>query len=202
MMSEFYDDYEDEFGEEPLVDVEKKVEKKNRKVQLNFDVMLGVVGVFLAVSAAFFPWYVFVNQEKFSIKEMAYGDDRILPDTWQGRAVVNVSPQAIPGRDMGIKNAPLPPDGITTASIPDTPDGPSLEESKERANVDGQQPFPFKPKYRLLHVVNGRALIEDISGTYIVKVGSVLPDNSRLAALEERKTGWVLITSEGVILEN
>lgn len=201
-MSEFYDDYEDEFGEEPIADFEEEIEKRNPRKRFNSDILLGTFGVLLAVSAALFPWYVFVNQEKFSVKEMAYGDDRILPGTWQGRAVVNVSPQAIPGRDTGIKNAPLPPDGITTASIPDTPIEPSLKKKKNGESAGGPQPFPFNPKYRLLHVVNGRALIEDASGTYIVKVGSVLPDNSRLAALEERKTGWVLITSEGVVLEN
>lgn len=199
-MSEFYDDYEDEFGEEPVDNFEKKVEKRKRKERFNVDMLLGVVGVFLAASAAFFPWYVFVNPEKFSVKEMAYGDDRILPDAWQGRATVNVSPQAIPGRDVGIKNTPLPPDGITTASIPDAPDKLSQEEKKNEDS--GAQPFPFNPKYRLLHVVNGRALIEDSSGTYIVQVGSVLPDNSRLAALEERKNGWALITSMGLILQN
>lgn len=201
-MSEFYDDYEDEFGEEVLADVEESVEKRTRKERFNFDFLLAVVGVFLALSSAFFPWYVFVNQEKFSVKEMAYGDDRILPGTWQGRSVVNVSPQAIPGRDIGVKNAPLPPDGITTASIPDTVGEPDQKKNENKSEASGQQPFPFNPKYRLLHVVNGRALIEDPSGTYIVQVGSVLPDNSRLAALEERKNGWALITSEGVVLEN
>lgn len=199
-MSEFYDDYEDEFGEEAAEVLEKKVKKRSRKERFNFDVLLAVAGVSLAISSALFPWYVFVNQDKFSVKEMAYGDDRILPGTWQGRSVVNVSPQAIPGRDMGIKNAPLPPDGLTTASIPDT----STETSRKKTGSDasGSQQFPYNPNYRLLHVVNGRALIEDATGTYIVKVGSVLPDNSRLAALEERKSGWALITSEGGVLEN
>jgi hypothetical protein len=46
--------------------------------------------------------------------------------------------------------------------------------------------FPGKPRYRLLHVANGRALIEDKSGMYIVRIGSVLagqlpPRNARTA---------------------
>lgn len=201
-MSEFYDDYEDELSEDSVKVSEKKIKKISGRELFNFDTMLAVTGVSLAISAALFPWYVFVNQDKFSIREMAYGEDRILPGTWQGRSVVNVSPQAIPGRDMGIENPPLPPDLTTTASIPDTSIEPSIKKSNEGLNVSGQQPFPFKPKYRLLHVVNGRALIEDSSGAYIVQVGSVLPDNSRLAALEERRTGWALITSEGNVIEN
>ena len=47
-----------------------------------------------------------------------------------------------------------------------------------------EQPFPATSGFRLLHVANGRALIEDCSGMYIVRIGSILPDNSRLATLE------------------
>lgn len=52
-----------------------------------------------------------------------------------------------------------------------------------------------------MHVANGRALIEDASGMYIVRIGSVLPDNSRLATFEERDGRWVMITSKGEIFE-
>ncbi|MNT02685.1 hypothetical protein D3C72_1371910 [compost metagenome] len=48
-----------------------------------------------------------------------------------------------------------------------------------------------------MHVANGRALIEDTTGMYIVRIGSILPDNSRLATLEERDGRWVMITSSG-----
>jgi hypothetical protein len=58
--------------------------------------------------------------------------------------------------------------------------------------ADPDQSFPGKPRYRLLHVANGRALIEDKSGMYIVRIGSVLPDNSRLATLEQRDGSWVI----------
>ncbi len=52
-----------------------------------------------------------------------------------------------------------------------------------------------------MHVANGRALIEDKTGMYIVRVGAVLPDNSRLATLEERDGQWVLITSKGQVFK-
>lgn len=202
-MAAFYDDYEDEFGEEFIQEEPQRTREKRHKRELfNFDMLLTAAGICLAVSSAFFPWYVFLNPDKFSIQEMAYGDDRILPGSWQGRPVLNVSPQAIPGRDIGEDNPPLPPDQITTASIPEAPIEPSIKKTDEGLNIDGTQTFPYKPKYKLLHVVNGRALIEDRSGTYVVKVGSVLPDNSLLAALEERQNGWVIVTSEGDIVEN
>jgi len=52
-----------------------------------------------------------------------------------------------------------------------------------------------------MHVANGRALIEDARGMYIVRVGSILPDNSRLATLEQRDGAWVIVTSNGDIIK-
>ncbi|MBU2486780.1 MAG: flagellar protein, partial [Alphaproteobacteria bacterium] len=67
--------------------------------------------------------------------------------------------------------------------------------------IDPDKSFPGKPRYKLLHVANGRALIEDKSGMYIVRIGSVLPDNSRLATLEKRDGQWVIITSNGEVIQ-
>jgi hypothetical protein len=35
---------------------------------------------------------------------------------------------------------------------------------------------------------------------YIVRIGSVLPDNSRLATLEQRDGSWVIVTSNGEVI--
>ncbi len=32
---------------------------------------------------------------------------------------------------------------------------------------------------------------------YVVRVGSILPDNSRLATIEQREGKWVIVTSTG-----
>ena len=63
------------------------------------------------------------------------------------------------------------------------------------------QPLPASTGFRLMHVANGRALIEDARGMYIVRVGSVLPDNSRLATLEQRDGAWVIVTSNGDVIK-
>jgi len=34
---------------------------------------------------------------------------------------------------------------------------------------------------------------------YMVRVGSILPDESRLASLEQREGKWVIVTSNGNI---
>ena len=49
-------------------------------------------------------------------------------------------------------------------------------------------------QFRLVHVANGRAMIEDEAGS-AVQTGSTLPDLSRVASIEQRKGKWVLVTS-------
>ena len=51
------------------------------------------------------------------------------------------------------------------------------------------------PQFRLVHVANGRAMIEDDAGLWVVQAGSMLPDSSRVAGIEQRDGKWVLVTS-------
>ena len=51
--------------------------------------------------------------------------------------------------------------------------------------------------FRLLHVSNGRALIEDGSGMYMVRIGSTMPDNTQLTKIEQRDGEWLIETSSG-----
>jgi hypothetical protein len=82
-------------------------------------------------------------------------------------------------------------DPLTTATVSNI----GKEQDKGAAAED--QPFPGASGFRLLHVSNGRALIEDPSGMYVVRVGSILPDESRLATIEQRDGKWVIVTSNG-----
>ncbi len=157
----------------------------------NVDRYLITGGLAIAAFAAFFPWYVFLNQEKFGVRPMGYESSRDLSEL-PGRSIVGVSPLAIPDADTDSTSDSL--DVITTATV--LPE--SEPEPEELAGADSVQAFPgANPRFRLLHVVNGRALIEDDNGVYLVRVGSVLPDDSRLATMEERDDGWTIITSDG-----
>lgn len=161
------------------------------------DRVLAASGFLLATAAAFFPWYVFFNQDSFGIAPMGYTETRDLPET-RGRSVVNVSPLAIPDEKDGTAQ-PSAFDPITTATVSGLGDEP--EGAPPAVHIDPDNTFPGKPSYKLLHVANGRALIEDKSGMYIVRIGSVLPDNSRLATLEKRNGQWVIITSSGEVIQ-
>jgi len=162
----------------------------------NGDRILAVAGFMLATAAAFFPWYVFFNQESFGIAPMGYSETRDLPETG-GRSFVNVSPLAIPDERDGSAE-PSAFDPITTATVSSI--GEEGNGAPQLTTVDPDKTFPGKPRYKLLHVANGRVLIEDKSGMYIVRIGSVLPDNSRLAKLEKREGQWVIITSNGEVI--
>ena len=44
-------------------------------------------------------------------------------------------------------------------------------------------------------------MIEDSDGLWVVQRGSQLPDASRVAAIEQRKGRWVLVTSNDTVVE-
>ena len=91
-------------------------------------------------------------------------------------------------------NTAQPLDNLTTATV-------GNEGKKKHRDIPEAQPFPGRSDFKLLHVANGRALIEDQGGMYMVKVGSILPDESRVATLEQRSGKWVIVTSNGKIYQ-
>jgi hypothetical protein len=159
------------------------------------DKVLVGTGVMLAAMAAFFPWYVFLNPGKFAVPALWEGKTRDLPET-AAKEVMSVSPAAMVDND---KNPSLESvDPVATA----TTAGLGKEKSIGAPVETGlDQPLPANSGFRLMHVANGRALIEDARGMYIVRVGSILPDNSRLATLEQREGAWVIVTSNGDVIK-
>lgn len=158
------------------------------------DKVLAGTGVVLAAMAAFFPWYVFLNPDKFSVPALWEGKTRNLPET-AAREVMSVSPAAMVDDDDDPSLEGVDP--VATATTP----GLGREKTLGAPVETGlNQPLPADSGFRLMHVANGRALIEDARGMYIVRVGSILPDNSRLATLEQRDGAWVIVTSNGDIV--
>jgi hypothetical protein len=167
------------------------------------DMALSATGVTLAVFAAFFPWYVFFNYEQFAPKygEMVQNMRRDLP-VFAPKPVFSVSPSAsinINQRPPGLAMQ-VPPglDDITTATVP----GEDADRKKARSDTGAlDQPMPGAAgSFRLLHVAGGRALVEDASGIYMVGIGEVLPDNSKLVSIEQQAGKWLITTSNGATL--
>jgi hypothetical protein len=160
------------------------------KFVVTTDTILVAVGVLLAAGSAFLPWYVILNPEKFKL----YADPRIMtrdmPDTGP-RPIWNVSPMAIPNKDEP-KLASLPLDPLKTGTTPIAPNKMST------LTITGSQKQPNG--FSLLHVSNGKALIKDDKGIYLVQVGSPLPDQSKLATIEELDGKPVIITTNGTVI--
>jgi hypothetical protein len=158
------------------------------------DKLLVGIGIMLAAASAFFPWYVFLNEDKFGLRIDPFENTRDLPPS-PPRQVFSVSPMAMIDRTKD-QSLPIDPfDQLTTATV-------SSLGREEQGPLPEQQPMPGTGKFRLMHVANGRALIEDGSGMYMVRIGSVLPDNSKVATLEQRNGRWVIITSTGEVYQD
>lgn len=160
--------------------------------RLSDDIGLGLIGVSIGLGCAFFPWYVFFNQEKFGIRAVRFDSD--IP------AVVGLrssTPQIMRTADPSEINDvdELQLDTFATGTTP------SAGEANADAPKVARQPFPERDvPYRLVHVANGRAMIEDASGLWIVKRGSMLPDMTRVTSIEQRDGEWVVVTSSDRVL--
>ena len=94
--------------------------------------------------------------------------------------------------------------GKTSAKKDDvkTDKAKSATADKAKAASLEQQPFPAEAtEFRLIHIANGRAMIEDDAGLWVVQQGSVLPDSSVVRSIEKRNGQWVLVTSTDRIIE-
>lgn len=87
------------------------------------------------------------------------------------------------------------PDSLATGTVP----GIAKPFDRSRRGGRPDQPFPARP-FRLVHVVNGQALIADGRGMYLVGVGSELPDRSTLKGFTKEGGRWAIVTSEGSVV--
>lgn len=155
------------------------------------DIVVGALGVTLALICALFPWYIFFNQEQFGVREMVFEGSRGNVPPGQ----LNYQPTLV-GQPFGSGEVPrMDLDFFPTATL-----RPASEE--RLAVAASEQPFPADlVKYRLVHVANGRAMIEDEDGLWVVQPGSRLPDASQVAAIEQRDGHWVLVTTLDRVVE-
>jgi hypothetical protein len=149
------------------------------------DAALAAGGLVLGLTCAFFPWYVFYNQDQFGIRAYKFSGDPAG------------GPPPIGATPAGAIDDPLPAslsaaalDAVTTGTLPR-----ELDEIRPLPGLE-DQPFPAAaPPFELVHIANGRAMIEDAEGLWIVQPGSILPDSSRVTAIEQREGRWVMVTT-------
>lgn len=159
------------------------------------DLTIAALGITLGLICALFPWYIFFNQEKFGVRAMKFEGGGV---TASGPIALGPQPQRV-GAPMNIEDVPVMQlDFFATGTLPD-----------KKGDSDGaappgldEQPFPAEiQQFKLVHIANGRAMIEDDAGLWVVQPGSVLPDSSQVVSIEKRDGNWVLVTSNDHVLE-
>ena len=158
------------------------------------DMIVTTAGIALGVACALFPWYVFFNQEQFGVRAMKFsgnGDAARMPGYLTG------GPEGIKRPITAGEIPRLELDLFATGTLP--PAGRSLDPSEA---ID--QPFPGKEStasnFKLLHVENGRGMMEDDDGIWLVQIGSKLPDGARVNAFQKRDGHWTIITDRNTVL--
>jgi hypothetical protein len=166
-----------------------KVRPKSRSRFALDDALLVTAGIALAVASAYFPWYIFTHQDQFGFPSVKL------------QGIESTAPSA------GIRPTPLAAEPLSVSEVPvlglDLFATGTVDEDVDRALVERaiSQPFPSHiVPYRLIHVANGRAMIEDDTGIFVVQRGSTLPDASRVAAIERRGEEWVIVTDTDRVL--
>ncbi|MBE1706551.1 MULTISPECIES: hypothetical protein [Mesorhizobium] len=162
--------------------------KLSKKADRRSDFVIAALGVTLGLICALFPWYIFFNQEQFGVQAIKFGGT----GTNSGRAGGGVATSRSP---------PLTAKDLPNTSIDLLATG-TVQDDATPAQPPGDQPFPADAaKFRMVHVANGRAMIEDDTGLWIVQRGSVLPDSSTVSSIEQRNGKWVMLTSTNQVIQ-
>ncbi len=162
-----------------------KVKKKDDR---RSDIVFAALGITLGLICALFPWYIFFNQDQFGVQAMKFGGSGTNAGRVSGGSQMENTSQPLTANDVPDV------DLFATGTLQDPEDktqAPGLEE----------QPFPADPKFRMVHVANGRAMIQDDAGLWIVQRGSKLPDSSIVSSIEQRGGKWVMVTSTDQVIE-
>lgn len=152
------------------------------------DLVIAALGITLGLICALFPWYIFFNQDQFGVQAIKFGGT----GTNSGRAGGGV---------VAERSAPLTAKDVPAPNLDLLATG-TVQDDANPAPVPDEQPFPADAaKFRMVHVANGRAMIEDDAGLWIVQRGSILPDSSQVSSIEQRNGKWVMVTSADQVIE-
>ncbi|RWO68860.1 MAG: hypothetical protein EOS17_16280 [Mesorhizobium sp.] len=159
-----------------------------KKSDRRSDFVIAALGITLGLICALFPWYIFFNQDQFGVQAMKFGGTGSNPGRAGGGVVAE-------------RSAPLTAKDIPAANLDLLATGTVRDDANPAAAPD-EQPFPADAaKFRMVHVANGRAMIQDDAGLWIVQRGSILPDSSQVSSIEQRNGKWVMVTSADRVIE-
>ena len=158
------------------------------------DAAMAALGVTLGLTCALFPWYIFLNPDQFGPPAVEL-DGGMVGGFGQGVRSGGDAPVGSPAALAGPE--PFFPETLDLFATGATPEPEQAQ--APAAAVD--QPFPAAPPvFRLIHVADGRAMIADEAGMWVVMEGDILPDKSRVERIGEEGGEPVLVTSDRKVL--
>lgn len=178
----------------PLPKKKEYVPKPKRTGGRSGDLVVAAFGTALGLLCAAFPWYIFMNPEKFGVRAVQFESTRL-------------GDQPIYLGDLSDRvGAPSTSTEILSAELDHFPTGTTRRAGDKSGEEDSvpleKQPFPGEGgEFSLVFASNGRAMISDDTGMWVVQLGSMLPDSSRVTRIEQRGSKWVLVTSNDRTLE-
>ncbi|MEW9804482.1 hypothetical protein ABUE31_00600 [Mesorhizobium sp. ZMM04-5] len=169
---------------------EQEAKRRDRRS----DITVAALGVTLGLICALFPWYIFFNPEEFGVRAMRFGG------AGEGEApiLLGAQPERVGAPVESQEPVPLDLDLLSTGTAT------KLDEETADALATDLVEQPYPPPaiaFRVVQIANGRALLEDDSGLFVVQPGSMLPDSSRIRTIEERNGKPVLVTDTGQVLK-
>jgi hypothetical protein len=160
------------------------------------DFVVAGLGLALGVGCAVFPWYIFFNQEKFGVRAVRFEGNA---DQLRSAGMRITEPRLDMEMDVGMV-LPEQLDLFATGTV--TQEQDEQDEQPPSPPLPVVQAFPGPPvDYRMIHATPGRAMIADDTGMWVVQRGSLLPDNSAVASIEQRDGGWVLVTTAKKVIQ-
>ena len=169
----------------------RKVARPLREDRWNAsDFVVAGLGLALGFGCAVFPWYIFFNQEKFGVRAVRFEGN---PDQLRS-AGMRIDESRI---GLEFESGIILPEQLDLFATGTVADEAEDEDQQLPPVAPAAQAYPGTPvEYRMIHATPGRAMIADDTGMWVVQRGSLLPDNSFVASIEQRGATWVLVTSE------
>lgn len=185
---------EDDAADPPPQRAGLSAEQSAKRRDRRTDLTIAALGVTLGLICALFPWYIFFNPDEFGIRAMKFGGSGGGSEP----IVLGAQPERI-GAPVAIQE-PLSIE-LDLRSTGTAIQEPESEGDEEKTGLS-EQPFPPSAiSFRVVQIANGRAMLEDDTGLFVVQPGSMLPDSTRVKTIEERDGRPVLVTDAGAILE-
>ncbi len=160
-----------------------------------YDFCLGFFGVFLALGSAYFPYYVFNNEDSFSPPVLFL--ERLDDDNGE-----LMKTESLVLRDDNLKSVENTGiDFMKTGSIKKADPKARAENGslKKSAAIKKVDPI-FSLKYQLIFASKGGALVQVGDDVMFVVAGSLLPDGSMVKSVKKEGGKWKLKTKANAAL--